>query len=181
MSNDHISTDNVLSYFFNSYFKVKDADYVEGDQSKDTGHNPPSMDDKRFKFWLTGMIRTTYMVLSGDMGCTSWLQQQEANLKKRIARYNDENGNPDMDVAVTDPGVLRLMDYVNTCTQEVEAYNAMLNELCSAYKDIFREDFDLTTIELSNQRSGPVTKVSMTDEEKAQKLETLNKLLGKAA
>lgn len=174
-----LAPNNMLSVFFNKYFDLRNIGVTEGDQGTDTGNDLPHMKDKRFEYFLGGLIRSSYNALKGEYGCESWAMQTRENLNKRLARYHDEAGNIDMDVAATDPGVIRLMEMVEAQEEEVSAYTLFLNEVLDAYKQTFRKDYDLT--QLTANTSTPVRKVEATEEEKAKMVARLAKLTAKAA
>lgn len=174
-----LASSNMLSSFFNKYFELRNVGVTEGDQGTDTGAELPHMKDKRFEYFLGGIIRSSYNALKGEYGCESWAAQTRDNLDKRLKRYHDEAGNVDMDIAATDPQVIRLMDMCEAQGEEVTAYTLFLNEALDAYKQTFRKDFDLTT--LTTNTASPVRKVEATDEEKAKMVARLAKLTSKVA
>lgn len=174
-----LASNNTFAPFFNKFFELANAGVHEGDQGKDTGIELPSMKDRRFKYFITGIIRASYNALKGEYGCENWAAQTRDNLDKRLKRYHDEDGNIDMDIAATDPQVIRLMDMCEAQEEEVSAYTLFLNEALDAYRQVYREDFDLTT--LTQNTSNPVRKVEATDEEKAKMVARLARLTNKAA
>lgn len=174
-----LASNNTFAPFFNKFFELANSGVHEGDQGKDTGVELPSMKDRRFKYFITGIIRSSMNALRGEFGIENWSAQTHDNLNKRLARYHDENGNVDMDIALTDPQVLRLMDLCETQSEELSSYTLILNEALDAYRQVYREDFDLTT--LTQNTSNPVRKVTATEEEKAQMVARLAKLTAKAS
>lgn len=179
MSQNVISSNNLFA-FFNQYIDARDIGFEEGNQGRDTGTNPPHMNDKRLAFFLGGMIRSAYNALYGDYGASTWLKQTRENLDKALARYHNEAGEVDIDLALTDPRILKLQDYVESQQEEVEAYNLFYCEALDAYKQVFREAFDITTLQQQTNNS-PTRKVELTDEQKADAVARLQRLTKKVA
>lgn len=177
-----ISNQNAFAPFFNEYFEKRNIGHEEGVAGRDTGSLPPSATDKRFIFFITGIIRSAYNALNGNGefgGARQWAMQTQDNLDKALKTYHNENGEIDMDLALTNPRILKLMDYLDSQNAETEAYEMMLNEACDAYRDVTRQDFDLTT--LTQTQANPVRKVEMSDADKAAALARLSKLMAKSA
>lgn len=177
-----INTQNSFSVFFNNFFEKLNVGHEEGVSGRDTGSLPPSATNKRFIFFITGIIRSSYNALNGNGefgGAVQWLQQTRDNLDKGLNHYRDENGDIDMDLALTNPRILKMMDYIDAQEAEVDSYQMILDEALDAYKDVTRTTFDMTTLTVT--QANPARKVELSEEDKAAAVKRLERLMTKAS